>query len=64
VRCKACNAILEDAELTRKDPNGEFYDLCSVCFNSSQACEWEDDSFFEDYRRNNLSSEDIYDTLY
>jgi len=27
MRCKACNEILEDAELTRKDPNGDFYDV-------------------------------------
>lgn len=64
MRCKACNTILEDLELTRKDPNGEFYDLCSVCYNSSQACEWDDDNFFEDFKRNNLTIVDSYDILY
>jgi len=64
MRCKACNTILEDLELTRKDPNGDFYDLCSVCYNSSQACEWDDDSFFDDFKRNNLTLVEDYDILY
>jgi len=64
MRCKACNEILEDTELTRKDPNGDFYDLCNICYNSSQACEWDDDNFFEEYKRNHLTTEEIYDTLY
>lgn len=64
MRCKACNDILEDAELTRKDPNGDFYDLCTICYHSSQACEWDDDGFFEEYKRNHLTFEDSYDILY
>ena len=32
MRCKACNEILEDAELTRKDSNGDFSDLCNICY--------------------------------
>lgn len=64
MRCKACNKILEDTELTRKDPNGDFYDLCNVCYSSSQACEWDDDDYFDELRRNNLTFGDSYDTLY
>jgi hypothetical protein len=64
MRCRACNTILEDAELTRKDPDGCFYDLCNVCFNSSQACEWDDDSFFDDYQKFYLTLSENSDTLY
>ena len=35
MRCKACNVILEDHELTKKDSNGRFFDLCSYCLASS-----------------------------
>jgi hypothetical protein len=32
MRCKACNIILENHELSRKDKiTGEFLDLCSTC---------------------------------
>ena len=40
MRCKACDKILEDKELTRKDKNGDFYDLCSTCHAVSLATEW------------------------
>jgi len=35
VRCKACNRILEDHELTKKDTHGNFIDFCSYCLNFS-----------------------------
>lgn len=32
-RCRACNVILSDFEMTRKSTvTGEYYDLCSHCF--------------------------------
>jgi len=31
MRCKACNAILTDAESVRKQPDGSFEDLCNQC---------------------------------
>ena len=31
MRCRACNVELTDYESTRKDNNGEFFDLCSDC---------------------------------
>jgi len=32
MRCKACNIILENHELSRKDKiTGEYLDLCSTC---------------------------------
>tara|TARA_R110000744_G_scaffold152443_3_gene266500 strand:- start:8481 stop:8663 length:183 start_codon:yes stop_codon:yes gene_type:complete len=36
MRCKACNVLLEDFELKRKDKlTGDFLDLCSVCYKVS-----------------------------
>ena len=35
MRCKACDRILEDSELTRKDVHGNFLDLCGICLSAS-----------------------------
>jgi hypothetical protein len=44
MRCKACDRILEDSELTKKDARGDFYDLCRNCLNSIYRSElYEDD---------------------
>ena len=33
-RCRACDVILSDYELTRKSAvTGEYYDLCNHCFS-------------------------------
>ena len=33
-RCRACDVILNDYEMTRKSSvTGEYYDLCSHCFS-------------------------------
>ena len=32
MRCIACDVVLNDTELTKKGPNGEFLDLCGVCY--------------------------------
>jgi len=38
MRCKACDKFLEDWELTRKDrETGDFLDLCTKCYNISEA---------------------------
>jgi hypothetical protein len=41
MRCKACNTLLDDIESTRKDNQGRYVDLCSVCHNVSLATEWD-----------------------
>ena len=41
MRCKACDTILDDVELTRKDSNGDFFDLCNTCYSVSIASQWE-----------------------
>ena len=36
-RCLACNTLLTDYEATRKGKHsGDYIELCSHCFNSSQ----------------------------
>lgn len=30
-RCKCCDVVLIDTELTKKDVNGEFLDTCNSC---------------------------------
>ena len=38
MRCKACDVLLSEQEATRKSPNnGEYVDLCNVCFAEVQA---------------------------
>ena len=41
MRCKACNIILSDYELSRKDSEtGEFIDLCNRCLTSAREGEY------------------------
>ena len=47
MRCKACNAILEDSEAVRKDTHGEFIDLCTICLRASY--QTDDDDASGDY---------------
>ena len=36
VRCKACNAVLTETEMKRKDrETGEYLDLCGTCLSAS-----------------------------
>jgi len=35
MRCRACNVLLEEVELKRKDSTGEFLDLCNTCYGES-----------------------------
>ena len=41
MRCRACNDELTDFELTKKDNNGEFYDLCGNCFGEIKTALWD-----------------------
>jgi hypothetical protein len=44
MRCRACNVILEDYEAVRKNTQGEYYDLCTICLSSGYAPYLEDDT--------------------
>jgi hypothetical protein len=63
MRCKACDKILEDSELTRKDVRGEYIDLCSTCLSASAGSGVE--SNVVNYYQNQIFTEDDdYDTLF
>ena len=65
MRCKACDRILDDNELTRKDERGDFIDMCSTCLYASGAVEVDSDSFFvEKYQEKQFTDDDFYDTLF
>lgn len=64
MRCKACNVILEDSELTKKDSNNDFIDLCSYCLYASGAVEVDLDNTVEYYQNEVFTDDDDYDTLF
>lgn len=65
MRCKACNVILEDHELTKKDSNGLFFDLCSYCLASSNVLDDPNsDTLVENYHYEVFTEEDDCDTLF
>ena len=42
-RCRACDKLLEETELLRKDDNGNFVDFCNEChYESTVAALWGD----------------------
>lgn len=64
MRCRACNRILEEFELTKKDTHGDFIDLCRFCLNSTVnyggiEIEEEVDNLY-----GLLTNDDDYDTLF
>lgn len=36
MRCLACDVALTDMEATKRDSDGEFIDLCSLCLASAK----------------------------
>jgi len=34
MRCATCDRLLTDYEATRKDPEGEYLDLCGPCYSA------------------------------
>ena len=63
MRCKACNVILEDTELTKKDANGNFLDLCGICL-SATASAGVDTETMQYYQYEIFTEDENYDTLY
>ena len=63
MRCKACNRILEESELTRKDSDGNFIDMCGVCI-SATANAGVDSETMEYYQYEIFTDDEKYDTLY
>lgn len=52
-RCKACDVRLNDKELTLKDSNGIFYDLCFECLGHH----WEAKAELEDTYQHDIGLE-------
>lgn len=63
MRCKACNRILEESELTKKDAQGDFLDLCGICL-SAVASSGVDSETMEYYQYEIFTEDENYDTLY
>lgn len=64
MRCKACDVILDDVELTRKDSDGNFYDLCALCYTATVAAGWELDNTVNIPQEDYLELQETYDTIY
>jgi len=64
-RCRACNNVMTDIEMRRKDPNTKDYtDLCTACFVASVQTLMEMDGFISDIDTIQLMEEmevDIYE---
>ena len=63
MRCRACDRILEESELTRKDAHGNFLDLCGI-FLSATANAGVDTETMEYYQYEIFTEDKDYDTLY
>ena len=63
MRCKACDRILEESELTKKDTNGDFLDICNICLSAS-AITGLDSETMEYYQYEIFTEDEKYDTLY
>jgi len=64
MRCRACDVILDDTELTKKDTNGDFLDMCNYCVHATGAVEVDNNVFVTNYPYGSLTNDDDYDTLY
>ena len=63
MRCRACNRILEETELTKKDTHGNFLDLCGNCLSASAFSGLDSDTM-EYYQYEIFTEDEKYDTLY
>ena len=58
-RCRSCDCILNDYEMTRKSAvTGEYYDLCSKCFSTIRT-----DVYYRERLdlKDNSDDEEVYD---
>jgi len=70
MRCKACDVILDDAEILKKDARGVHYDLCTDCLAVSISTHWELENMESIEIDGNLSQDEVltlqenYDNIY
>ncbi len=41
MKCRACDVLLDDLEVLKKDVRGVHYDMCTECLTVSIATHWE-----------------------
>ena len=59
MRCKACDVILDDLEILKKDANGVDYDFCTECLTVSIATHWELENMESIPNDGNLSQDEV-----
>ena len=70
MRCKACDVILDDLEILKKDANGIHYDLCTECLTVSIATHWELENMESIEIDGNITQDEVltlqenYDNIY
>ena len=64
MHCRACDVILDDTELTKKDVNGNFLDMCSTCLIAGSYTGIDNDTFVTNYPNEVFTNDDDYGTLF
>jgi hypothetical protein len=70
MRCKACDVILDEAELLKKDANGLHYDMCAECLTVSITTHWELENMESISNDGSISQDEVlqlqenYDNIY
>jgi uncharacterized protein YxjI len=70
MRCKACDVILDDAEILKKDARGVHYDLCTECLAVSISTHWELENMESIEIDGNITQDEVltlqenYDNIY
>ena len=70
MRCKACDVILDDAEILKKDTRGIHYDLCTDCLAVSISTHWELENMESIEIDGNITQDEVltlqenYDNIY
>jgi hypothetical protein len=70
MRCKACDVILDDLEILKKDVNGIHYDLCSECLSISISTHWELENMESTPNTGDITQDEVlqlqenYDNIY
>ena len=69
MRCRACDVLLDDLEVLKKDHRGVHYDLCTDCLTVSISANWELESMESSTNDGNISQDEVltlqenYDTI-
>ena len=70
MRCKACDVILDDLEILKKDARGVHYDLCTDCLAVSISTHWELENMESIEIDGNITQDEVltlqenYDNIY